>query len=512
MDNFLLPIIDVDACFCCKDSIYIERLHQKEARIFAESLDLVYFTSYSLREVQQDVRMRATFLPTLPPRGMRDHGPTDVLQRRYIKKVLTDLFAKYGFLPIETSAMEQAEVLRNQYGEEGEKLIYFAVNSSELLKKSAEEKELLSVAKRAMRYDLTVPLARYVAAQGQRLTLPFRRYQIQPVWRADRPQQSRYREFCQCDADIIGSRSLLCELDMFLLIHEAFLALDLGDYQLRVNHRGLLSAIARAIDEVEKEQILCTLLDKLDKTEKSVVQHELIEKGFSKEATKKLWHILEIDGTTTEVLQQLEAKLGSEAEVALSEIRELLQLLGHLSSPLLKHLRIDLSLARGLSYYTGTIFEVTHPKGSSSLLGGGRYDNLTQRFSSQQLPGVGLSFGLERIHDLLLERGEAFDEAFARPHLLLAYLGKEASVLSLALMQKLRKQLRCEHYPSPDKLKKQFNYAEKKKIPYILFAGEEEHKEKRYGLKNIRNGEQRSLSVEEITKLLKDSNSTSTQS
>ena len=461
--------------------------------------------------------MKATFLPTLPPRGMRDHGPTEVLQRRYIKKVLSDLFAKYGFLPIETSAMEQAEVLRNQYGEEGEKLIYFAVNSSELLKKRAEEKELLSVAKRAMRYDLTVPLARYVAARGQRLTLPFRRYQIQPVWRADRPQQSRYREFYQCDADIIGSRSLLCELDMFLLIHEAFLALDLGDYQLRINHRGLLSAIARAMDfaflfEVDKKQMLCTLLDKLDKTEKSVVQSELIEKGFSEKATKKLWRILEIDGTTTEVLQQLEAKLGSEAEVALSELRELLQLLGRLSPPLLKHLRIDLSLARGLSYYTGTIFEVTHPKGSGSLLGGGRYDNLTQRFSSQLLPGVGLSFGLERIHNLLLERGGAFDEAFARPHLLLAHLGEEASVLSLALMQKLRKELRCEHYPSPDKLKKQFNYAEKKKIPYILFAGEEEHKEKRYGLKNIRNGEQRSLSVEEIIKLLKDSNSTSTQS
>ena len=563
----------------------------------------------------KEAQKKDAFLPMSPPRGMRDHAPTEVLQRQHIKKILSDTFVKYGFLPLETSAMEQTKVLRGQYGEEAEKLIFFVLNSGDFLKEirahTLEERqklikdleqciqicetsadtgmlkdedlklreelyreknisplkeiakriellkvllkdekeiqkldrerrekiqelsvrdtwtsglehkirellgklenyctvrlsseEFVSITDRALRYDLTVPLARYAAREGQRLTLPFKRYQIQPVWRADRPQKGRYREFYQCDADIIGSRGILCELDMLLLVHDAFLALGLKNYQLRINHRKLLSALAESIGEADKEQSLCLALDKLDKTDEASVQCDLTRRGFSEEATRKLWRILKLKGTVTDRLQQLEAELGDSASSAINDLRELLQLLERLSTPLLDCLCLDLCLARGLSYYTGIIFEVTHPGGSGSLLGGGRYDNLTRCFSAQKLPGVGLSFGLDRVYDLLVQRGIFFEEASSRPQLLIAHLGEATSVGSLKVMQQLRKRLRCEHYLAPEKLKKQFTYAEKKKIPYILFAGEEECKEKRYGLKNIKSGEQKSLSVEEITHLL----------
>ena len=343
--------------------------------------------------------------------------------------------------------------------------------------------------------------------QGQRLRLPFRRYQIQPVWRAERPQSSRYREFDQCDVDIIGSNSPLCELDMQLLIHEAFTELNLKDYVLRINHRGLLSAVAQHIGKAEEEQALCTALDKLDKVGEKGVMAELKQRGFSDDALIYIKNFVEISqavqsGNSWEATERLG---GRQLAEPLRVLRENEQLLRAMSPAAADRLRFDPCLARGLSYYTGLIFEVTHPGGAGSLLGGGRYDNLTQRFSKEALPGVGLSFGLDRIHDLLLARDGQCKEATGRVQLLIAHLGgDEAPLGSLQLLQQLRSAgLRCEHYPDPDKLKKQFTYAEKKNIRHILFAGETECKEQRYGLRDIQHGQQTTHTVEEILNHLK---------
>ena len=520
-------------------------------------------------------------LPTAPPRGMRDHGPEEAMQREYIRKVLAKCFAKYGFLPLETSAMEQAEVLRGQYGEEGEKLIFHVLNSGDYLKKVRENApELLSegspselrarISERALRYDLTVPLARYAASHYQELGLPFRRYQMQPVWRADRPQKGRFREFYQCDADIVGSDSILSEVDMILLIDEAFNALGLPDYELHLNHRGLFSEIAKRIGAPpDKEQTLIVAMDKLYKQGKAAVEEELRSKGFSEGSIKELWELLAqkpinqesvkgwgpIEATSNGIkelwalgwLWTLWPDSGKSAQIdnqevlstkssAVTQIAGIMRCLDHVRPGRFENRIIELRLARGLSYYTGTIFEVSYPGYSGSLLGGGRYDNLTARFSATALPGVGISFGLDRIHELMLEKKLFSAKALTSTQLLVTY-ERDPSLeggtswkkevlhfleIPLRIVESLRsKHIRCEHYHKAEKLSKQLSYAEKRNIRYILFLGRKECTELieyythnrpkikeaieniKFSLRDRHTGEQHQMTLKEIVSHIK---------
>ncbi|MCJ8166394.1 histidine--tRNA ligase [Pontibacter sp. E15-1] len=458
--------------------------------------------------------------PTIP-KGTRDFGPAVVVKRNYVFGVIKKTFEKFGYLPLETPAMEQLSVLTGKYGEEGDQLIFKILNSGDFLSKTKTEdiaeghKHLTrKISEKALRYDLTVPFARFVVMNRNEITFPFKRYQIQPVWRADRPQRGRYREFYQCDADVVGTNSLLCEAEIVQMINEVLTELGLTDFTIKINHRGILAGIAEAIGEKGRESDICVAIDKLDKIGQEGVRKDLLERGISEAAVNRLEPFYTLQGSTAELLDQLQILLGETAEGqrGLQDLRDVWQYLSHLNSQALEaqiasgapRLLLDVTLARGLSYYTGCIFEVkVNNVNMGSISGGGRYDNLTGMFGLPGVSGVGFSFGVDRIYDVLDELQLFPSSSQVGTKVLLVQFDKASELYALPVLQQLRDAgIAAELYPEPAKLKKQMGYADQKNIPYVILIGSEEMATGKLKLRNMQQGEQQDLTLEEIiTKL-----------
>jgi histidyl-tRNA synthetase len=456
------------------------------------------------------------------PSGTRDFGPAEMQKRQYIFNILKANFQLYGYAPIETPSMENIGTLTGKYGEEGDQLIFKVLNSrihqskdekKELLKKefntSLEKSyntELLT--ERALRYDLTVPFARYVVMNHNNLTFPFKRYQIQPVWRADKPQKGRYREFYQCDADVIGSNSLINELELIAMMDKSFSQLNIP-VLLKFNNRKILSGIAEILNASDKIIDITVAIDKLDKIGKDGVIKELTEKGISEIAIKKLEPLIDLSGSNENKVEVLKSFLQS-SEIGKKGIEEIEFLLNQLKSIQVKHLTIelDITLARGLNYYTGTIFEAKANAGTftPSILGGGRYDDLTGIFGLKNMSGVGVSFGVDRIYDVM-EELNLFPETvngISTTKVLLTNLGNQQQEKCLAISEKLREfHINCEVYPDPVKIGKQFDYAEKKQIPFVLGIELNESGTEKLVLKNIQTGNKEEVSIEQLIEVLK---------
>ncbi len=447
------------------------------------------------------------------PKGMRDFSPQQMAKRNYIFNTIEKHFKLFGFEQIETPTMENAQTLKGKYGEEGDRLIFNVLNSGDYLSKveggwSSKDSSSLTndISDKALRYDLTVPFARYVVQHQNEIAFPFRRYQIQPVWRADRPQKGRYREFYQCDADIIGSNSLLNEVDLILLFDRVLSELGMKDFTIKFNHRKLLNGLAEMIGRPEKLIDITVAIDKLDKIGKEKVEEELGARGLSEEEIAKLQPLFELKGDNLLVINSLKDILkGTESGVkGIEEVEELLGLLERTELKKAK-LELDLSLARGLNYYTGCIFEVqSNEMEMGSICGGGRYDDLTGIFGLPNMSGVGISFGADRIYDVMEHLGLFPQDIEVQTQLLLANFGGEEAAHALELLQKLREAgLATELYPDAAKLGKQFKYADQKRIPFVLLVGKDEMESGKYQLKNLASGEQNSLSIEEVIAKLK---------
>lgn len=450
--------------------------------------------------------------PSLPP-GTRDFSAEVVRKRNYIFNTIRSVFECYGFGPLETPAMEQLDTLMGKYGEEGDKLIFKILNNGldntekekqtrAALEQVLQGKNNKDLTERALRYDLTIPFARYVATWHQQLAFPFKRYQMQPVWRADRPQKGRYREFYQCDVDVVGSRSLLNELELGCICHAIFTRLGLPDYSLRINHRQLLVALAAQCGDVAQLGTITTAIDKLDKIGIDKVKEELAKKNLSAVQIDQIVAYLQIGGTLQQQVEQLNDLLGKqpEAQTALAELKQLIEDLQDQQVNAV----LDPTLARGLNYYTGAIFEIKAPSrvNIGSIGGGGRYDDLTGLFGVPGIPGVGLSFGVDRIYDVL-EELQAFPANTDNGSQVLFFnLGKEEMKAAFVKLQALRARgVAAELYPESVKFDKQFKYAEKKNIPYIAIIGKEEMEKQQVNIKNIRSGEQRTFSWNELATL-----------
>ena len=442
------------------------------------------------------------------PKGTRDFGPQVVVKRNYIFSVIKKTFEKFGYQPLETPAMENLSVLTGKYGEEGDQLIFKILNSGDYLAKTNEQdfaqgsKSLLrKISEKALRYDLTVPFARYVVMNRNEITFPFKRYQIQPVWRADRPQRGRYREFYQCDADVVGTKSLLCEAEIVLMIDEVLTNLGITDFTIKINHRGILAGIAEAIGQKGRESEICVAIDKLDKIGLPGVEKELLEKGISTESITALQPILNIKGDNNLVINNLGIVLKNtiEGNRGLEEIKEVFNYLSAFKKNS-ANITFDIALARGLSYYTGCIFEVKiNNINMGSISGGGRYDNLTGMFGLPDVSGVGFSFGVDRIYDVMDELNLFKTASQNTTKLLIANFDKEAENYALPLLQQFRQAgIATELYPEAAKLKKQMTYADQKKIPYVLLIGSEEIKSNLLQLKNMETGEQMALNVTDV--------------
>lgn len=443
------------------------------------------------------------------PKGTRDFGPEQMAKRTYILDTIRAVFQKFGFQPLETPSMENLSVLTGKYGDEGDQLLFKILDNGDFLAKATEDEYqqgatalLPKISGKGLRYDLTVPFARYVVMNQHEITFPFKRYQIQPVWRADRPQKGRYREFYQCDADVVGTDSLLCEAEIIRMLEEVFAGLGIKKYTISINHRQILNGLVEAIGVQGKESDLLVAIDKLDKIGQEKVIQELRERGFSGDAIQQLTPIFELGGSNSEMLATTrEIVANSEAgQAGVAALQEVLDLAKSLGSSL-EHVRFDLTLARGLSYYTGTIFEVKTQDTSlsSSISGGGRYDNLTGVFGLSGVSGVGISFGVDRIYDVMEELDLFPQESTLGTQVLLINFDRELQPKVLPILSKLReKGIRAEMYPDAVKLKKQFSYADKKNITYALVIGSDEVESGQYSLKNLRSGEQSSLSMEEV--------------
>ena len=448
------------------------------------------------------------------PKGTRDFSSTEVARRNYLKQVLQQAFETFGFQPIETPSFERLETLTGVYGEEGDRLVFKILNSGEKIKKAdtaaladgATQKFIHSISEKALRYDLTVPFARFVAQHQNELTFPFRRYQIQPVWRADRPQHGRFQEFYQCDADIVGIRSLWQEIEMLSLYDKVFENLGLEGVCLKINHRKILSGIAGVLGAESKLTAFTIALDKLDKIGNEGVLNELKANDFSPEALQKLQMLLELKGSALEQLNTLQEVLADEAE-GQEGIKELRFVLKQMESTTLKSssLQFDLSLARGLHYYTGMIVEVSAPETVTigSIGGGGRYDDLTGTFGMKDTSGIGISFGFERIY-LVLEELGLFPEILGKStQVLFANFGDEAASVAYSYIKKLRDlNIPCELYPTETKLKKQLTYANDKKIAQVVLIGSEELKQNSFVLKNMDTGEQASHALSTLVSMV----------
>ena len=449
------------------------------------------------------------------PKGTRDFSPTEMAKRNYIFDTIRSVFKLHGFLPIETPAMENLSTLMGKYGEEGDKLLFKILNSGNYLSDVNEEvysgkeagKMLKYISEKGLRYDLTVPFARYVVQHNNEITFPFKRYQIQPVWRADRPQKGRYREFYQCDVDVIGSNSLLYEVEMVSIAGEIFKKLGIN-ITILMNNRKILSGIAEVIGESNRITDLPVAIDKLDKIGQDGVNKELVEKGLSAETIEKLQPILGLTGNSIEKLDQLAVILSS-SETGLKGIAEMRTIFAFIEA--LKPeatVEIDLTLARGLNYYTGAIIEIkANDVQMGSISGGGRYDDLTGIFGLKGMSGIGISFGADRIYDVMNELKLFPADTEQATTVLLVNFGGNEELVSLKLLRKLHEAgISAELYPEPLKMKKQFGYADNKKIPFTVIIGADEAASGIYQLKNMLTGEQEKISAEEIIeKLKKDS-------
>lgn len=445
------------------------------------------------------------------PKGTRDFSPEILAKRNYIFDTIKNIFKKFAYKQMETPSMENISTLTGKYGEEGDKLLFKILNSGNFLKK-VSDKELCErntakmahlVAEKGLRYDLTVPFARYVVQHQNEITFPFKRFQIQPVWRADRPQKGRYREFYQCDADIIGSNSLINELEIVQMIDEIFTKLNLK-VTIKINNRKLLAGIAERIGFTDKLIELTVAIDKLDKIGHEKVYEELRKSGFSEDAINLLEPILNVGGSFDDQMQCIEKFLG-ETESGVSGIDEIQKLFAYID--LFKfnnNIRLDLTLARGLNYYTGAIFEVVSDEVQiGSICGGGRYDDLTGVFGLKDVSGVGISFGADRIYDVLENLKRFPEEVKTNVKLMFVNFGAKEEKYCLQVLNKLRiKGISSEIYPDAVKMKKQMKYADNNNIPYVALAGENEIKENKFNLKNMLTGNQQLLTADEIIKLL----------
>ena len=441
------------------------------------------------------------------PKGTRDFGPEEMAKRNYIFNTIKDVYALYGFQQIETPAMETLHTLMGKYGEEGDKLLFKILNSGDYLKNISDE-ELMGrntlylqtrLCEKGLRYDLTVPFARYVVMHRDELQLPFKRYQIQPVWRADRPQKGRYREFYQCDADVVGSDSLLNEVELMQIVDTVFQRFGIR-VQIKINNRKLLTGIVEMIGEADKIVDITVAIDKLDKIGIDNVNEELRADGISPEAIEKLQPIIALSGTNEDKLATMQEAL-KDSEIGLKGIKELRFILSTLKQVgLHNEIQLDLTLARGLNYYTGAIFEVKAldtPMGS--ITGGGRYDNLTGIFGMPGLSGVGISFGADRIYDVLNALDLYPKEAISTTQLLFINFGEKETTYCLPIAAKARKAgIRVEVYPDKVKMKKQMSYANAKGIPFVALAGDNEIEAGKVTLKNMATGEQSLVSPEEL--------------
>jgi histidyl-tRNA synthetase len=441
------------------------------------------------------------------PKGTRDFTPQEMANRNYIFNTIKDVFRLYGFQQIETPAMENLSTLMGKYGEEGDKLLFKILNSGDYLSGLSQEelmernslKQTNKISEKGLRYDLTVPFARFVVQHRNEISFPFKRYQIQPVWRADRPQRGRYREFYQCDVDVVGSDSLLNELELIQIVDDIYRRLKIN-VVVKINNRKILSGIAEIIGESEKITDITVAIDKMDKIGLEKVNEEIASKGIPEEAIARLQPILKLSGTNTEKLEQLKMVL-ADSEVGMKGVSEL-EIIFSLCDAMKVQtaIELDLTLARGLNYYTGAIFEVKAiDVEMGSITGGGRYDNLTGVFGMDGVSGVGISFGADRIYDVLNQLNLYPETSIEQTKILFVSFGEKELMYSLPWLSSLRaKGVNAEIYPEPAKMKKQMSYADNKKIPFVAIVGETEMKEGKVMLKNMKTGEQELVSLEEL--------------
>ena len=446
------------------------------------------------------------------PKGTRDFSPMEMAKRNYIFNTIKKVYALYGFEQIETPAMENLSTLMGKYGEEGDKLLFKILNSGEFMSKVSIDdipnmsapKLATHICEKGLRYDLTVPFARYVVQHREEISLPFKRYQIQPVWRADRPQKGRYREFYQCDADIVGSNSLLNEVELVQIIDTVFQKFGIR-VCIKINNRKILSGIAEIIGEAEKIVDITVAIDKLDKIGLDNVNKELSDCGISEEAIQKLQPIILLSGSNTEKLSIMKEVL-AQSETGLKGVEECEFVLSTLESLGLKNtVELDLTLARGLNYYTGCIFEVKALDVQiGSITGGGRYDNLTGIFGMPGLSGVGISFGADRIFDVLNQLDLYPKDTSSSAQILFINFGEKEAAHCLRLATRMRQEgIRTEVYPDSVKMKKQMSYASNSKIPFVALIGENEMLSSTISLKNMETGEQKSVTLEEAISIIK---------
>ena len=452
------------------------------------------------------------------PKGTRDFSPTQVAKRNYIMDAIKRHFSCFGFQAIETPSFEKSETLMGKYGEEGDRLIFKILNSGDYLKKATDallinkESQKLTgqISEKALRYDLTVPFARYVVQHQNDITFPFKRYQIQPVWRADRPQKGRFREFYQCDADVVGSPSLLQEVELVQLYDAVFTDLSLKGTVIKMNNRKILTGIAQVIGAEDKLIDFTVALDKLDKIGADGVKKEMLEKGITQDAIAKVQPLFTMQGDANQQLESLKVMLAS-SQIGMQGIEELDFIVSTISALELQtaSLAIDVTLARGLNYYTGAIFEVSAPQGVTmgSIGGGGRYDDLTGIFGLKDVSGVGISFGLDRIY-LVLEELELFPEtASVNTEVLFFNFGNPEAIYAMKAIKQLRSNgISAELYPdtatNQKKERKQLTYAERKGILYAVLIKEQDIKDNTYTLKNMQTGDKQTLSLENLIKIL----------
>jgi len=441
------------------------------------------------------------------PKGTRDFSPEEMVKRNYIFDTIKSVFKLYGYQPIETPAMENLSTLMGKYGEEGDKLLFKILNSGDFLEKADEGhlkgrdslKLTNTISEKGLRYDLTVPFARYVVQHRNEISFPFKRYQVQPVWRADKPQKGRYREFYQCDVDVIGSNSLFNEFELLQIVDDIFGKLS-TNVLIKLNNRKILSGIAEIIGHADKIVDITVAIDKLDKIGIEKVNAELLEKGLPEEAIRKIQPIILLAGTNLEKLEKLKAILKN-SETGLKGVQELEQLFGYLAvASIHSEVELDLSLARGLNYYTGAIIEVKSKDASiGSICGGGRYDDLTGIFGMPDVSGVGISFGADRIYDVLEQLNNFPKQELDTTKVLFINFGTDEQNFCLPIVSELRKAgINTEIYPESDKMKKQMAYADKRAIPFVIIIGTNEMNSGKAMVKNMKTGEQNELAINEL--------------
>lgn len=438
-------------------------------------------------------------IPSLP-KGTRDYNPDEMKKREYLFEVFKYNFNLYGFNCIETPSMENSEVLNGKYGEEGDRLIYRILDSGNFLKNIDNKNNISSnklksqISKKGLRYDLTVPFARYVSMNRDKITMPFKRYQIQPVWRADRPQKGRFREFYQCDVDYIGTKSIVCESEIISLVYSIFNKLKFDNFEIKLNNRKILLGISEELNFKNKFEKFCILIDKIDKIGVSGLQKEMKLNKFPTSSIKKLISLIELKGNNSSKINYVKTFL-SNSKIGLEGISEIKNLM-----KIKNDFTLDFTLARGLSYYTSTIFEVVPTNNNiGSLCGGGRYDDLTEIFGYKNISGIGISFGIERIIEVLNTNNLFPKKIESNNNVLISYLSNDLIKNSLELANKLReKGIPTDLYSEKAKLKKQLQYANNNNIPFVIIIGEDEIKNKKYMLKNMKDGNQNLLTINEI--------------